>query len=274
MNDKSLSSPVAKIYDLGEKYIRVREWPNYLERFGLTREHVLELTKLLDFDCWTEEPEAKEKCDEKKLWAPVHAWRALAQLGGPDVVDPLLNVLHMTDMLETNWLDDELPEALAVVGPSALPQLAAFLSDRSHGLWAKVGVVNALAKIGQQHPHVREECIQVLEEALAEFKTNDEELNSFIIYALSQLKAAESAPLVKSVYDSDRVDLLLMGDYQDFEIAVGMRKKKDRAPDEPLPIRSQHRVERKRAKRRKMEKQSRRQQRKSKKNRKRRRKRK
>jgi hypothetical protein len=274
MNDKDLSSPVANLYQLGEKYLRVREWLNYPEKFGLTREHIPELVSLLNFDCWTEEPEPERECDDEKLWAPVHAWRALAQLGGPDVVEPLLNVLHMTDELETDWLDDELPNALAMVGESALPQLAAFLNDPSHGLWAKVDAIEALAKIGQQHPHVRDESIRALEEALAEFETNDEELNTFIIYALSRLKAVESAPLVKAAFDADRVDLTVMGDYQDFEIAVGLRKKKERAPDEALPVRTRYRSEKKRVKRRKMEKQSRRQQRKSKKKHKRKKKRK
>jgi hypothetical protein len=274
MSDIDFSSPVAKLYQLGEKYLRVQEWPNYPEKFGLTREHIPELVGLLNFDCWAEEPDAEAQCDDEDIWAPVHAWRALGQLGGPDVVEPLLNVLHMTDELETDWLDDELPVALAMVGDIALPQLATFLNNQPHGLWAKVGAVEAIAKIGQQHPHVREECIHALEEALAEFEKNDEGLNSFIIYALSRLKAVESAPLVKAAYDADRVDLAVMGDYQDFEIAIGIRKKKDRAPDEALPGRGQHRVERKREKRRKMEKQSRRQQRKPKKKRKRRKKRK
>ena len=274
MNENEYSSPVAQLYNLGRKYLSVKEWPNYPELFGLTREHIPELIELLDFEQRWPDLTPDEEVDEKKHWAPVHAWRALGQLGGPDVVAPLLAVMNKTDELETDWVDDELPIALAAVGPVALPQLESFLDDRSHGLWARVDAVEAIARIGQEHPDVREDAIRALTRALEDFETNDDEFNAFIIYGLAQLKAHETAPLVKAAYDANRVDLFLMGDYQDFEIAVGLRKRKDRAPDGEIPFRNRRQTEKKRVNRRKMAKQSRRQQRKSKKKRKKKKKRK
>ena len=127
MDLSTLSPQVKELYELGDKFVYDPEWPDYVGLLGLTREHIPELVSLLNFDYWLDMLDIDDEWDERKMWAPVHAWRALAQIGGPEVVDPLLQVLHKTDELDDDWILNELPQALAMIGPDVLPPLAAFL---------------------------------------------------------------------------------------------------------------------------------------------------
>ena len=50
--------------------------------------------------------------------------------------------------------------------------------------------------------------------------------NKALISYLAELKAAETAPFVERVYQADRVDLSIMGDFEEYEIAVGLMKER------------------------------------------------
>jgi hypothetical protein len=40
----------------------------------------------------------------------------------------------------------------------------------------------------------------------------------------------EAAPLVERAYQADRVDLSILGDYEDFQMAIGLLKKRQTPP--------------------------------------------
>jgi hypothetical protein len=80
--------------------------------------------------------------------------------------------------------------------------------------------------IAEEHAEKRVECIAALSAGLELFEQNDETVNSFIISYLADLNAAEAAPLVERAFQSERVDLSIMGDYEEFQIAVGLLKER------------------------------------------------
>ena len=55
-------------------------------------------------------------------------------------------------------------------------------------------------------------------------------MNGFIISYLADINAPETAPLVERAFQSGRVDLSIMGDYEEFQIAVGLLKERITPP--------------------------------------------
>jgi len=60
---------------------------------------------------------------------------------------------------------------------------------------------------------VRDEIVAILTRQLDLFERADEELNAFVISALLDLKAVESAPVMERAFAADRVDLSVCGDW-------------------------------------------------------------
>jgi len=68
--------------------------------------------------------------------------------------------------------------------------------------------------------------VEALQAGLEQFERNDETVNSFIISYLADLKAVEAAPLVERAYQADVVDLSVQGDFEDWQIELGLLEKR------------------------------------------------
>jgi hypothetical protein len=113
-----------------------------------------------------------------------------------------------------------------MIGPEAIPSLVAYLADRKHGLWARVAVCVSLEEIGKRYPESRDACVDGLQTRLQEFKQNNETLNAFLISSLVELKAVKAAPLVERAYQANKVDISVLGDFEDFQVEVGLLEKR------------------------------------------------
>jgi hypothetical protein len=109
--------------------------------------------------------------------------------------------------------------------PSIQPSLE-YLLDPSHGTYARIAAAKTLSEIGTRHPETRDDCVRSLIAALEKYRENDETVNAFIISYLMTLKAAEAAPLVEKAYLEDLVEIGVCGDYEEFQIQVGLLKKR------------------------------------------------
>lgn len=166
------------------------------------------------------------------IWGPIYAWRALGQLRAPEAVEPLLSILWRAD--EEDWVAEEVPKALVQIGPGALPALAAYLLGDENGTWPRTAAVGAVEKIAQQYPEARETAVNALLRALERFASQSSTLNSFLIDSLLNLKVVEARDLIREAYRARRVDVSILGEYGDVEVALGVR-----APNpavQPLPI--------------------------------------
>ena len=114
--------PVDRLFTLDPPPGPAAAWPDYLA-LGLGREHVPALVRMAT------DPALSRSTDERELWAPLHAWRALGQLGDPAAAAPLLDFLAALDEDE-DYAREELPTVLGLLGPTVLPSLAAFLGRR------------------------------------------------------------------------------------------------------------------------------------------------
>jgi hypothetical protein len=209
------AEPVSKLLTMGDCRGQP-EWPDYLA-LGLGPEQIPDLIHMV-------EDEELHWADSESLevWAPLHAWRALGQLSAEAAVEPLLGLLWRIEELEDDWVGEEIPVVLGMIGPAAVPKLAEFLADPLQGLWARVAAAHALAEVGQRHPDARDDCVAVLSGALDGFADHDPSLNALLINYLVDLKAVEAAPQMEKAFAADSVDISVLGDWEDAQIALGL----------------------------------------------------
>ncbi|MEJ2285766.1 MAG: hypothetical protein P8X85_19490 [Desulfobacterales bacterium] len=133
-------------------------WPNYLE-IGFTHEHIPELIRMVTDRklLWADQ-------DSIEVWAPVHAWRTLGQLGAEEAIKPLIGLF--SELSEDDWASDELPEVMALFGAKAIQPLKEYLSDSSNNELARATAANCLEKIGNANSFLKNDCISILTDHL------------------------------------------------------------------------------------------------------------
>lgn len=219
MSAADYSPPVDKLLAIGEPP-DWREWPNYVEKFELGSEHVSELIRMaMDLDL--EEIDAKQP----ECWATIHARRALGQLRAEAAIPPLISLLHEWE--DDEWVLEDLPDVFGLIGPSAIPALAAYLADRSRGLYPRVSAAESLDRIGQRYPDARAECVAAIAAQLELFQDNDPDLNGFLLPPLIHLKAVEYAPLIERAFAADCVDEFITGDWEDVQVKLGLKAERE-----------------------------------------------
>lgn len=231
------SDPVARLLTLGDPREMHREpewwggpnWPNYPVEFGLKPEHVPDLIRMA-----TDQELNQAMSDTSEVWAPIHAWRALGQMKAVDAIQPLLGLFHRVDDENDDWVGEDLPEVMGLIGPAAIQPVAEYLADPNNMLWARVAASGSLEKIGSAYPEARQACIAALIATLEHYAQNDELVNADVIASLADLDAVEAAPLVEQAYKADRVDESVFGDWEDFQVEVGLLEERLTDPDEDL----------------------------------------
>lgn len=212
--------PVDKLLTYGEGHRTSPEnWANYLE-LGLGPQHVPDLIRMA-----TDSELNWAEGDSLEVWAPLHAWRALGQLHAEAALEPLLSLFET--LRDDEWAMEELPEVFGVIGPVAIPALAAYLADESHGEFPLITASSCLEKIATMHPEARGECVAALIRQLERFDENEPGLNAFLIHDLVNLKAPEAAPVIKQAFAADSVDLSVMGDWDEVQVELGLKSREE-----------------------------------------------
>src|SRR5665648_763673 len=75
-------------------------------------------------------------------YAPIHAWRGLAQFGAAEAVGPLLAMLDPLDDDGDDWFMEEFPHVFAWIGPAAVRALRDYMADSVHEVFARVCVAD------------------------------------------------------------------------------------------------------------------------------------
>lgn len=172
--------------------------------------------------------------ESREVWAPLHAWRALGRLGAVAAVEPLLGLFEELD--DSDWFNEDMPEVFGQIGPAAVAALAAYLADPAHGLYPRTTAATSLERIGKRHTDARDEVVDILARQLAASAAREPEgddnaaLNGFLISALIGLRATEAAPAIERAFAADRVDEMIVGDWDDVQVALRL---KEPDPDKP-----------------------------------------
>jgi hypothetical protein len=220
MKSTGYSEPVSKLLSYGET--DWDEWDDY-EAYDFSDEHIPELIRMgTDRHLLID-----EDVDNAAMWAPMHAWRMLAQMYAVEAIDPLVQVLAMMDESESDLINEGLQDVLERFGPAAIESLEDFINksdDKGGGL---VGAAKILSDIGRDNPETRDRVVQIISSAFeARYAQNDPMVNGFWISSLIDLQAVESYPMIKKAYEEGMVDPHVCGDLEDVEIELGLREKR------------------------------------------------
>ena len=201
-----------------------KNWLDY-RQFGFTEEHVPDLIRM------SVDPALHlADSDSSEVWAPLHAWRALAQLGATEAVRPLLELLD--DQSGDDWIHEDLPLVFTMIGSAILPELIEFLHDAERDLLGRIAVASALKDIALAETDRREEVVAALSQALSKWRENEKEVNAFLIGYLADLEAVEAAPLMEEAFLGEQVDISIFGDWEDIQIRLGLlSERKTPRPD-------------------------------------------
>jgi hypothetical protein len=221
------TEPVSQLLQLGD--IPPRDsWHDY-RGLGLGAEHIPELIRLM-----SDPALLRGEVESDAVWAPIHAWRALAQLHAAEAVDPYLELLHELDWDEGgDWIREDAPEFFTQIGPEVLPSLVRFLQDPQRSLYSRWAVSDAIGRLARDYPALRAEVVGTLTAALGQAANNPEELNGGIISTLLEMKAVEAAPVIEAAFAAGHVDESIVGRWEEVQYELGLR---DTPP--PRPARS------------------------------------
>jgi hypothetical protein len=215
--------PVQRLLTYGEsERITPDEWPDYRE-LGMGPEHVPDLIQMA-----TDEALNEADSESPEVWAPLHAWRALGQLRAVEAVEPLEELFDRLE--DDDWVHEELPVVFGLIGPAALPALAAYLADLSHTDSSRISAITSIEKIGKKWPDARAEVLAMLEERLERFEENEPDVNAFLVEALVELGAKEAAPLIERAFAEGYVDPMVMGGWEDVQVELGLKSAEEVAP--------------------------------------------
>lgn len=218
MNLSDLPPVVHKLGSIGGSWDETR-WPDY-QAMGITREHIPALIQVVEQagEIWEE----YQSDDDPFVYLPMHAWRALGVLQAVEAMPTLLDLLRLIQEAEADLIQDELPDVFAMIGPPAVAALTGYLLETEHDIWARIAAAEGLKLIGKNHAETRAAAVRALTSALEGFNVEDETFNGFLVSYLMDLKAVEAAPLVEQAFLAGRVDDTIFGDWEDFQIGIGL----------------------------------------------------
>jgi len=213
---------VGVLFELGEGRRDGTDWPDYTQ-YGFNAQDVEDLLALVADASLHTAPGGSND-----VWAPLHAWRALGQLGDPRAIEP---IIAMFDTLcEDDWALDELPVVLAMLGPEAIGPLTDFLNNRTHAKFARGMAVSALDEIAQHDPASRDSVVRIITDYLEYPDPDTSGLNGWAVSSLITLEARESIETLRRLYQGGNVDLFACGDIEDVEIELGLRERRSTPP--------------------------------------------
>lgn len=153
-------SPVADLLQYG-KCSYSNDWS--VQTFKFQESHIPELWHMVT------DPELNQAdSNSLEVWAPVHAWQTLGQLGAASVSGALLNLL---DDPENDWSHSEIPIVLGMMGAATLPDIQQYLADQTRDPFGRISAPTSLAEVGTRHPEARDQCLDLLAQQLAKKRT-------------------------------------------------------------------------------------------------------
>lgn len=212
---QSYPEPLASFLTLGKPAARADQWLDY-SALGITAEHISQLISMAT----DEQLNTQTPSHDDAVWAPVHAWRALGQLRAVEAAGPLSRLFDI--MEDDDWVSSELPHVFALIGKPALPVLAEYIRQNSHGAFPRAVAAEAMVEVARAHPDTRDGCVATITAQLERFASQDSTLNGLLVGALIDLRAVEAATVMERAFAADSVDLTVAGDWEDVQMDLGL----------------------------------------------------
>lgn len=150
-----------------------------------------------------------------EIWASIHAWRALGQLGNKKAIKPLIELLNQFSLSDDDWSTHELPQVFALFGKQAIKPLKLFLSIKTNEEYARVIASDALAEIQRLNNSLRPDIIRAYQHYIQSPDDRTYDLNGLIIANIMGLKANELFEPIKQMFADNIVDDSICGNLKE-----------------------------------------------------------
>ncbi len=227
MDLRELPPAIQKIRVLGDPGVN-KAWTDY-QSIGIGPEHIETLIDIIRSTSEFWEETAGDENDPD-IWLPVHAWRALGQMKSKEALPALLDLLRLIEEQDSDLVQEDLPGVFNAIGAAAIPPLTTYLLDQQHEMWARIAAADGLHKIAVNRAKSRAVITDTLIRALEDYPDQDPTFNGFMVSFLMDLKAVEAAPLVEQAFRAGQVDEAIIGDWEDYQIGIGLLDRRLTAP--------------------------------------------
>jgi uncharacterized protein len=222
----TISGKTKILFELGEAE-RSGDWPDYLQ-YGFDETDVPALLELV-----ADQSLHQADSESNEVWAPLHAWRALGQIGSAEAASPLTAQFDV--LFKDDWALSELSKVMGMIGEAAIAPLAVYLNERHHDEFARVIAADGLAEIAKHQPECRERVIQCYQDYMARPNESADGLNGLLIGRLMDLDAREAINDIRQLFGKGCVDISCAGDLEEVEIGLGFRTERSTPKPKPKP---------------------------------------
>lgn len=139
----------------------------------------------------------------------------------------------LVQLPDDDFANEDLPVVLGMIGASAVDPVSAVLADPAIEERTRISAASTLEEIGRRHPELRDRCVGVLTRQLESWAEQSDGLNGFLIDYLTELHALEAAPLMQAVFEADRADTMIRGDWEDVQVDLGLLPGRITPPSPP-----------------------------------------
>lgn len=192
------------------------DWLNYLAQ-GIRPEHAARLIEIA-----TDRRLHRSDPDGVEVWAPMHAWRALAQLHCAAAIEPLLAQLNRLDDMGDDWSFNDYTKVFRLLGPPAVQPLLNYAANTNNRRLARTLSIECLEAIVADHPETAAEIVAGLLAFLANYERDSATVNAAAISLLTKLKSVAAAELIERAFAAGCVDETWAGDWHDIRAELGV----------------------------------------------------
>lgn len=167
-------------------------------------------------------------------WAPIHAWRALAQMHAVESAQHLIDHLFWRVDNGDEWVMLEMPTVFQLFGVKAIPPLMEFLNPENRaGIQSRFLAIDCLLAIANNYPRADVVVGELLYQQLQRHADQYPEVNAHLAVAVIGLKPDAQA-LIEEAVNAGHVDVDLMSaEMSDiFDIAQNLMGEDFFAPSE------------------------------------------
>lgn len=219
---------VSQLFDHGPIKVKAEDIDNWFDYVGHYELGEIDVIELIEMMARSRRANPKRPNDR---YAPIHACRALAQLG--DIVAEEYFV-YLVEQGKDRVLAKNAAAALVVWGRANLAHQKSYFDDPRMADKNRIGIVENIWQLGLRLPQLRDECVAFLTTTLSHYEQYSYNLNGFLVLGLVELKATEASDLIEQVLTSGKANDEMNGSWAAVQVELGLANADDFEPDRLL----------------------------------------
>jgi len=221
---KRYDGRVAKLLSIGRDGLTRGKRISYIKRFGLTQEDVPQLLELAqDMDIYRFDYGDIPEDDSLEFFGVVHAWYALSDLAVPEFKGMLIEMVEDEDEDEyDDWILDNFVELIAPYRKDMYEYFKEGVLKDNNCTWTRLCYIDTIKKMLKADEVSLEDVEKLIKEVLS--SGENEIVNASLISICVDEKLIHYHKLIKECFERGAVDLMYIGDLEDVEIKMGLRK--------------------------------------------------